>query len=190
MTADPTDSAAVTLRRMRPVAIGLLVVICVVVAFITVSPAPPDLEGQRALREFLIAAHRHGLPKWITFDAVEFSSNVLMFAPIGFFGALALPRARWLVVPLAGVVSIAIEVLQAWRMPERVGTAQDVEANVLGTLIGYLMACVVIWAVRHWTLRRRSRVFPAVELEAGNAAPDNHPDITAALATKPLPAES
>ena len=62
------------------------------VAIITFWPGPPDPDGQQALRTSCATPHLHGLPRWITFDKIEFGANILMFVPIGLFGALALPR--------------------------------------------------------------------------------------------------
>ena len=90
----------------------------------------------------------------ITFDRIEFGANVLMFVPIGFFGALALARARWLILPAAVCASAIIETVQALRMPERVGTPADVIANSFGALLGYLLALVMIAVIRS-RIRRR-----------------------------------
>lgn len=129
----------------------LLLVVCVIVAVITFRPSPPDPDGQRELLAFLRRAHARGLPEWITLATIEFASNVVMFVPIGFFGALVLARHRWLVVPFAAAASGAIEIFQALRLPERVGSVGDVIANTLGTLIGFLLAW---WLVT--VLRRRA----------------------------------
>jgi VanZ family protein len=151
----PTSSSELPLRRLRVVSVVLLVTFCVVVAIITISPGPPDPDGQHALEAFLRNAYPRGLPRWITFGKIESAANVLMFAPIGFFGALALARARWLIVPAAVFASAFIEVFQAIRLPERVGTPRDVIANGLGALLGYLLALVVVTFVRHRMNRQR-----------------------------------
>jgi glycopeptide antibiotics resistance protein len=135
------------LRLIRIWSIVLLATVCVVVVFITFSPGPPDPDGQRALRSFLQYAHLHGLPLWISFNKIEFGANIVMFVPIGLFGALALPAPRWLIVPAAIMGSLAIEITQASGLPQRVGTPRDVIANSLGALIGYLAACVIIRSV-------------------------------------------
>lgn len=144
-TADPA------LRRLQLWSAVLLVAVCAVIAFITFWPGPPDPDGQRALREFLRQAHQRGLPLWITFGKIEFGSNMLMFVPIGLFGALALPRARWLILPAAVGLSALIEIVQALSLPERDGSLRDVVSNGLGAVIGYLLARVVIWTARRRT---------------------------------------
>ncbi|MET0864731.1 MAG: VanZ family protein [Nakamurella sp.] len=157
----PIRSSELSLRRLRVVSAVLLVTFCLVVAIITFSPGPPDPEGQHALKDFLLRAYTHGLPTFITFDRIESAANVLMFLPIGFFGALALGRARWLIVPAAVCASAGIEIVQALRMPERVGTPKDVIANGLGALLGYLLALLVIAFIRYRSKRRTAtRVQP------------------------------
>ncbi len=146
-----------TPRRLQIWAVCLLLVFCLVVATITFWPGPPDPDGQQALRAFLKQAHLQGLPLWITFGKVEFGANIVMFVPIGFFGALALPRLRWLVVPAAIVASAGIELLQFARLPDRVGTPRDVVANGIGALVGYLLAAGVLLVLRRRRRRRALR---------------------------------
>jgi len=152
------------LRGLRWVSAGLLVAFLAAVAVITFTPGTPDVNGQRDLIAFLVRAHAQGLPQWVTFGKVEFGANVLMFVPIGLFGALALPRARWLIVPAAVAMSAVIEAVQAADLPSRVGTPRDVVANGVGALIGYLVATVVLAEVhrRIW-LRSIPRAKPAAE---------------------------
>jgi len=156
----PTRSDERPLRRLRVVSAVMLVTFGLVVAIITFWPGPPDPDGQRALRIFLLHAYRHGLPRWITFELVEAGANVLMFMPIGFFGALALARARWVIVPAAVCASAAIETVQAVRMQDRVGTPADVIANGLGALLGYLLALAVIAIIRYRMRRAAAAVDP------------------------------
>jgi len=152
--ASPTHDGEPALRRIRIWSAVLLATVVIVVAIITFSPGPPDPSGQQALRSFLDHAHLHGLPRWISFNKIEFGSNILMFVPIGLFGSLALPPPRWLIVPAAIMGSLAIEITQASGLPERVGTPRDVIANSLGAVIGYLLACFVIWLVSRGSRRR------------------------------------
>ncbi|HEY5116179.1 MAG TPA: VanZ family protein [Nakamurella sp.] len=152
------------LRGLRWASAGLLVAFLAVVAVITFTPGPPDADGQRDLIAFLVRAHAQGLPQWVTFGKVEFGANVLMFVPIGLFGALALPRARWLIVPAGVALSVVIEAVQAADLPARVSTPRDVVANGIGALLGYLLATVVLAEVhrRIW-LRSIPRARPAAD---------------------------
>ncbi len=161
----PTSrSSAPKLRGLQWVSAGLLLTFLAAIAIITFTPGPPDANGQRELIAYLARAHTQGLPEWVTFGKVEFGANVVMFVPIGLFGALALPRARWLIVPAAVGMSAVIEYMQAANLPGRDGTARDVLANGLGALVGYLMAAVVLAEVhrRIW-LRSIPRARPAAE---------------------------
>lgn len=141
-------------RGLQITAVGLLIAFAVVVTVITLWPGPPDPDGQRALQAFLLDAYARGLPTWISFGAIEFTANIVMFVPIGLFGALALPRHRWAVVPACIAASIAIELFQAARLAQRDGTPRDVIANGLGAVVGYLLAQTVLALLRR---RARSR---------------------------------
>lgn len=140
-------SAEPALRRLRVFATIALVAFGVIIAVITLWPGPPGPDGQSWLREFLRHGRDYGIPAWITYDLVEFASNVVMFLPVGFFGALALARHRWLVVPAAALASAGIEAIQAMALPLRYGTVRDVISNTLGALLGYLLAAAVVAAV-------------------------------------------
>jgi len=83
----PRRNRASAERRIRVMSTGLLVAFCAIVAIITFWPGPPDPDGQLALKDFLRQAYTHGLPTWITFGKIEFGANVVMFMPIGLFGA-------------------------------------------------------------------------------------------------------
>ncbi len=162
-TAPPTRAPRwSTPRWLRLTAIVLLVGFCLAVGVITFWPGPPDPDGQRALQAFLTRAHRSGrLPLWVTFGKIEFGANIVMFVPIGFFGALALPRLRWLIVPAAVVGSVCIEWLQAARLPDRFGTVRDVVANGIGALVGFLLAAAVLSMLMRRD-RRHDVVAPAI----------------------------
>lgn len=156
------DSAEPVLRRLRWLSLLALAIFALVIGVITLWPGPPDPSGQSALREFLRQGYAHGIPTWITFDRVEFASNVVMFVPVGFFGALSLRRHRWLVVPAAAAASASIETIQAMALPLRDGSVRDVASNTAGALVGYLMAVLVVAAVRR-RARRRTRPLPEPE---------------------------
>ncbi len=150
----------------------LLITFGVVVTVITFWPGPPDPDGQLALREFLLQAYTHGLPTWITFGRIEFAANIVMFVPIGLFGALVLVRHSWLVVPIAVAASIAIEVFQSARLAERVGTPRDVIANGLGALLGYLCSLLVLRVARRRIRRRDAAAVPSTTPQTGTVPAD------------------
>lgn len=144
-----TDPARLDLAARRTAGL-LLVVIAVVVAVIVFWPGPPDPGGQSALEHFLRRQHRQGLPGWITFNVVQNLANVVMFAPVGLLGALALRRRNYLIVVVSAAASGLIELTQLVLLPHRVASLQDVAANTTGALVGLMLA---IPALR----RRRKR---------------------------------
>jgi hypothetical protein len=118
------------------VAAVLLAAAVAVIATIVFSPWPPDLDGQRRLADWLAAVHQTWMPRWVTFQVVEFSSNVVMFLPLGLLGAVVFARARWAVFAACLVFSIAVELVQWVHLPARQADWRDVLANALGTAIG------------------------------------------------------
>jgi glycopeptide antibiotics resistance protein len=159
MTSRPAP-AEPTLRRLRIFSAVALVTIGVIITVITMWPWPPAADGQSWLREYLRQAHANGLARWVTFGRIEFGSNILMFVPIGMFGAFALPRRRWLIVPAAMVASAGIETLQAMALPLRYATFRDVISNTLGALLGFLLATALV-AYVHRRAGRQPELRPA-----------------------------
>lgn len=139
-------------RPARRLAATLLCVILIVIAVIVFWPGPPDAGGQAELLLFLARGHRHGLPEWIDFDLVQNLSNVVMFAPIGLLGALALYRRNYLIVLYAGLASSLIELVQLVLLPDRVASWLDITANTIGAFLGLLCA---VPALRRRRKRRR-----------------------------------
>jgi hypothetical protein len=171
---DPTPHGRSALRWLRVISLVLLLSASAVVAKITFAAGPPDPDGQLALQRFLLRAHQQGLPAWITFGKIEFAANIVMFIPIGFFGALCLSRFRWLIVPIAIAASTTIEYVQSTRLPDRVGTPRDVVANTLGAVLGLVLAYLLVALVRRMA-RTRANARAAALLVA-----DPNPAVTPA----------
>ncbi len=97
----------------------------------------------------------------------DFVANVLLYTPLGWFGVLSLPRrisvaVRFLLIVIGGTaLSLSIELAQYYDFG-RVTAADDVYANLLGTIIGGLAGITLF---RNWR-------FPPI----------------AAISTKPIPA--
>jgi len=93
-----------------------------------------------------IGALRTLLGSWrAPLERGDFLANILLYAPLGFFGSLAI-RSRvgaivrvCLVLMLGASVSIVMELTQYYD-PGRVTSAADVLSNVLGTLVGIMGA--------------------------------------------------
>lgn len=135
--------------RVRVVA-TLVALYLLFVLVVTLWPTTVDKPIDPYLIRFLTALHQHGVPRFIDYNFVEFTANVLFFVPIGFFGCLVLPyRVQWLAVLGAGVLSSLIELSQKLFLPGRVASLGDVIANTSGALIGCVVAALVRAAIRH-----------------------------------------
>jgi VanZ family protein len=93
-----------------------------------------------------IGAVRTLLESWAApVERGDFLANILFYAPLGFFGSLAIRGsvaaiARFcLVLMLGASMSILMELTQYYD-PGRVTSASDVLSNVLGTLVGIIGA--------------------------------------------------
>ncbi|WP_167133909.1 VanZ family protein [Arthrobacter sedimenti] len=129
---------------------GLCAVWLVAVAFIVLWPTPVDHEAAGILRRGLGFLHRHGFPAFITYNVVEFTSNVLMFVPLGLFWFILAPhRWRWW-GPVAGfALSALIEVTQLVLLPQRFATPYDVLANTTGAMTGTVLAWLLLRSQRN-----------------------------------------
>ncbi|MGN6743348.1 MAG: VanZ family protein, partial [Amnibacterium sp.] len=102
------------------------------------------------LLKFLAALHQHGVPRFVDYNFIEFTANVLFFVPVGFFGGLLLPyRMQWLAVLLGAALSGCIELSQKLFLPGRVASLGDVLANTSGALVGCIVAALVRAAIKH-----------------------------------------
>lgn len=120
-----------------------------VVVIIVWNPLPPDKAGQATLSHYVRSWHAAGrLPELVSFETVEFLSNVVMFTPLAFLAAAIVPpRRRWLVVPALTALSAAFEVIQYFYLPDRVAAASDVVSNSIGGVLGLLL---FLWASWRW----------------------------------------
>lgn len=110
----------------------------VVLAMVAFWPSPVD-RGMGPL----IAAVTRAVP-WLTYDVIEVVANIVLFVPLGLLTALALPRRRWLAVPIALMVTVVIEVGQALLLEQRTPSVRDVLANLVGAAIGAGLAMLMI----------------------------------------------
>jgi glycopeptide antibiotics resistance protein len=147
----PLSTAPLPSRRYRTVAGALCAVCLLTVALIVLWPTPVDRTGGAWVQGTLAYLYEHGLPTFATYEALEFFSNVLLFAPFGSFWFILAPRAwRW-AGPLACFgLSLLIEGTQAVLLPQRVATPPDVLANTLGAVCGTLAAWALVTARRRY----------------------------------------
>ena len=103
-------------------------------------------------------------PYWTGFDI---TINVLGYAPLGFFLALALLRTGWprSAVPVAalagGLLSLCMEYLQIY-LPQRVPSNLDLVLNAAGALSGALLAALLerLGALYRWNQVRNRWFVP------------------------------
>lgn len=90
----------------------------------------------------------------------DWVANILLFIPIGFCGMAAAildrPRSaiRSILVAaavlfLATLLSFAIEFSQIW-FPPRTTSQNDIQAEILGALVGIGLACAFVQPITHW----------------------------------------
>jgi glycopeptide antibiotics resistance protein len=135
--------------------LGLALCLAVVLAA-TLSPAPIDRGYESAILRVLVVLHRNGVPDWLGYRWVEFTANIAMFVPLGFFLSLVFPtRFLWIALPLIPALSAVLETLQLLVLPARFATINDVIANTIGGWIGVTAAALMVAAVH----ARDRRVF-------------------------------
>jgi VanZ family protein len=125
-------------RRIgRGIAWALLVIYAVIVVLIAFWPVPVDRDAAGFLTRL------GQIFPWATYRRVEFAANVAFFAPLGLLLGILLDRARYLVVPIALVVTVTIEGIQGELLAQRTATIDDVLANVIGACIGLIVAAMI-----------------------------------------------
>jgi VanZ family protein len=123
------------------------------------SLMPFHLEGPLSL-DRAVTTLSHSLAG--SFSRSDFAANILLFLPIGFFGAATLAGhrssfARWLLstillLTFSLALSIAVELLQAF-LPMRTSSLYDVMAEISGAVIGLAAWRVLCGEVARWTDR-------------------------------------
>ncbi|GAA4174916.1 VanZ family protein [Gryllotalpicola koreensis] len=135
---------SVSARKVGVIGLGAtLAAVCALV----LAPSHPDVGALWSDIERTAAPlERLGLPSSLMRPGVlEFGSNILMFVPLGLFGALALPRRLWWLVALACfALTCAIETTQLLLLPGRTFDVTDIIGNAAGGLFGAVLA----WSAR------------------------------------------
>jgi hypothetical protein len=112
------------------------------VALVVLWPSPVDRPEAGTIQAVFVWLHAHGLPRWLGYAQLEWTSNVAFFVPFGLLAVL-LGARPWAAV-LAGVAaSAAAETAQALFLPERTASLMDILANSLGALVGAAIAVLV-----------------------------------------------
>lgn len=127
--------------RSRIVGAVLLAAYLAFAALVVLWPQRVDGDSLGVYR-VLYQLYGVGMPRWITYNLVQFVANVALTAPIGLFLAMMLPRRLWWVATLACVALFAAGEIAQLFLPARMPSLLDWLANSLGGLIGAL-----IWRV-------------------------------------------
>lgn len=132
------------LQRRQRVGLAGLLSVGALVALIVLWPVPVDRSLRGAIAVFLDALHEAGVPSWFGYAQLEFTANIIMFVPLGFFMCLLLPRGRALLCAmLVPAASLAAETAQLLFLPARYASLLDVVANSVGGWLGALLALAV-----------------------------------------------
>ncbi|WP_309127636.1 VanZ family protein [Microbacterium sp.] len=105
----------------------------IVLALIAFWPQPVDAGAGRFLRWLFDTV------PLLTYERLEFGSNIVLFAPFGIGLALLMRELRYLIMPLALLSSLTIESVQAVLIAERTPSVLDIVANVSGACFGLVV---------------------------------------------------
>ena len=139
--SDRTSTALSGKRRLRWVLLWLIVY---AVALLLIAFWPQHVD--KGMGWFLKALTHH-IPL-LTYDRIEFGSNIVLFVPLGILLAILMPRRRYLVMPVGFTVSLTIETAQGVLLPGRTASLADLIANTAGACIGLFAVEVIDWVAR------------------------------------------
>lgn len=74
----------------------------------------------------------------LTYNRMEFGTNILLFVPLGLLLAMLLPRRRYLIMPIGFLVSLTIEAGQGIFLAGRTASVSDLIANTAGACLGLI----------------------------------------------------
>jgi glycopeptide antibiotics resistance protein len=117
------------------------------VGVLVLTPSHPDVAAAwQHAAPVVESVERLGVPaSLLRLGVFEFACNILMFVPLGLFGALALQRRLWWAVALACFgLTCAVETTQLLFLPGRTFDVTDIIGNAAGGLFGAVLA----WGAR------------------------------------------
>ncbi|MHA3725125.1 VanZ family protein [Leucobacter sp. HY1910] len=133
-----------TLQRRQRVGLAGLVSVGALVALIVLWPTPVDRSLRGVIAVFLDALHHAGVPSSFGYAQLEFTANIVMFVPLGFFMYLLIPQGKTvLCAMLVPALSLTAEAAQMLFLPARYASLLDVVANSAGGWLGLLLAAAV-----------------------------------------------
>jgi len=113
--------------------VTILVVAVVVIAAVTLSPAPYSYRAHSLRVAFDLS------PVHLREDGL----NALLFVPLG-VGAAAAGLTWWKALLLSTTLSLTVEALQLTVVPGRFAEVQDIVANVAGAAIGWWISRLLL----------------------------------------------
>ena len=117
----------------RAIILVLAISYGIFLAFVVFWPSPVDRPVASILNRAIKELHERGVPTFIDYSFIEFSSNVLLFIPVGIVFGLAIPLRWWAIALIFGpLLSGAIELAQKVLLEDRYSSVYDVVANSLG----------------------------------------------------------
>jgi glycopeptide antibiotics resistance protein len=110
-----------------------------VVLWVTVGPAPWRTSGNQLEGGILNPDAWTAPVTWTTGYLSEMAFNVAMFVPVGLLAALIIPRRRWPLALVAGVVFTAVIELVQVPEPTRISDPRDLVMNTAGAVLGVIL---------------------------------------------------
>jgi glycopeptide antibiotics resistance protein len=123
---------------IRRAAVFVGVVYVVAVLFIVLWPSASYAKS--SVSRITEVVHALGGPSWITTGMVEFATNIALFVPLSFLGAIILDRWGLTFWFATGFLATAgIELFQLVVLSARSASVVDMVANTLGAVIGAVL---------------------------------------------------
>jgi glycopeptide antibiotics resistance protein len=155
-------------RRLHRVTIAAAFAYLVILLMIAFWPVRVDQNAGRLLYRLFAWLYRHDAPRWLDYDFLEFTANVVLFIPVGLFVViLAGARWWWLGIVTGIAASCAIELGQLLFLPSRFATLSDVLANSSGATIGTVLAAGALAIAHRHERRTRARTPASLERRVG-----------------------
>ena len=115
------------------------------VALVTLTSSPVDQHFTPAVIDTTYKLQNVGLPTWVSYSSVEFTANIVFFAPVGLIVVLLVGLRRWWWGAGAGfVLSGSVEFGQLLFLPDRFASLDDLLANTTGALLGAVVGVVLV----------------------------------------------
>jgi glycopeptide antibiotics resistance protein len=120
----------------------------VFLSLIVFWPSPVDQGASKVIQAVLaVQTDVLHIQPFLTYNLVEFFSNIFLFVPLGVLLSLILER-RYLILPIGLLTTVFIESMQAMFLPQRTASVNDVISNTVGACLGLLIVEFFEWRKR------------------------------------------